>query len=244
MAYASKAGRARISPKNPQALGICDRCGITYNHVNLQWQFDWRGSTLQNVRILVCRRCLDVPQEQQRAIVVPADPVPIMNARVENWASAETDYRVASTIPTVDPTTGLPVYAVNPRVTQNGQNLTTQPIGPPTGTRSSPSMPAFGEGNYFPPLSVLSLFGDGNYTITITCSAPHGLSTNGQITVHGSSSSEADGAYSVTVVSALALTYLTNNVIPSGSLLTGTTVVYPVNIGLPYNYSQLPQTGI
>lgn len=244
MAYASRAGKARISSSNPQALAICDRCGFTHNHVNLQWQFDWRGSALQNTRILVCRDCLDVPQEQQRAIVVPADPVPIMNPRVENWSNAETDYRIAASVPTIDPTTGLPVYTVNQLVTQDGQNLTTQPYGPPTGTRSSPSLPAFGDGYYFPPLSVLSIFGDGNYTVTVTCSAPHNLSTNSQITVDGISSKSASGTYSVTVTSAVALTYLTNNTIPSGSLLTGTTVVYPVNIGLPYGYAQLPQTGI
>jgi hypothetical protein len=42
----------------------------------------------------------------------------------------------------------------------------------------------------------------------------------------------------------MAFTYLTNTVIPSGSLLTGTTLVYPVDIGLPLGYAQLPQTGI
>jgi len=105
-------------------------------------------------------------------------------------------------------------------------------------------MPAFGEGNYFPPLSLLSVTGDGNYTVSITLSAPHNLVTNNQITVDASSSANANGTYSVTVVSAVALTYLTNKTVPSGSLLTGTTLVYPVNIGLPYNYAQLPQTGI
>ena len=244
MSYASKAGRAKITASSPQALAVCDRCGFIYNHINLQWQFDWRGATMLNTGSLVCRHCLDTPQQQQRAITVPADPVPIQNPRVQNWADYETDYRVAASIPTIDPTTGLPVYNYERLVTPDGQYLTTQPIGAPTGTRSSPSMPAFGEENYFPPLSVLALFANGGYTVTITCSQPHGLVTDGQISVKGSSSSLADGAYSVIVNSAMALTYNANTVIPAGSLLTGTTVVYPVNIGLPYNYDQLPQTGI
>ena len=53
MGYASKSGRARTSPSNPQAFAVCDRCGIWYNHVDLKYQFEWRGATLQNIQILV-----------------------------------------------------------------------------------------------------------------------------------------------------------------------------------------------
>ena len=82
MGYASRAGRARTSATNPQAHAICDRCGFRYNHVDLRWQFDWRGATMQNTRMLVCDTCYDQPQAQLRAIIVPADPVPIQNPRV------------------------------------------------------------------------------------------------------------------------------------------------------------------
>ena len=229
MAYASQSGRARTSPKNPQAHAICDRCGFRYNHVDLQWQYDWRGATTQNLKILVCRECNDVPQEQLRAIVVPADPTPIINARVEWFAQDETDYRVAAQVPTVDPTTGLPVYTniqtlvTGSTVGPSSQNLTTQTAGPPTG---------------------LSITGSNSYLVTVTCSAPHGLSTNAQVTVEGASSNNANGTYSVTVTTATAFTYYSNQTIPSGSLLLGNTAVYPVNIGLPINFVQQPQTGI
>ena len=96
MGYASQAGRARTSATNPQAYAICDRCGFVYNHVNLRWQFDWRGASLQNLRLLVCDTCYDVPQEQLRAIVVPADPMPIVNARVQDFVTAETNTRYTS----------------------------------------------------------------------------------------------------------------------------------------------------
>jgi hypothetical protein len=86
MAYASQSGRARVSSTNPKAFGICDRCGFLYNHSDLQWQFDWAGASLINKKILVCDTCLDVPQEQLRAIILPADPEPIVNPRVENYA--------------------------------------------------------------------------------------------------------------------------------------------------------------
>jgi hypothetical protein len=244
MAYASQSGRAKTSSSSPQAFAICDRCGFTYNHVNLQWQFDWRGPTLQNVRILVCGYCLDDPQEQQRAIVLPADPDPIMNARVQSYLEDETTYRVTASIPTTDPVTGLPVYSSEYLVTTDNQNLTTQPIGSPTGIKSTVSMQAFGGDHYFPTLSVLSLFGDGYNTVTATCSVAHGLEDNSQVTVQGSTSDTANGSFSISISSAMAFTYLTNTVIPAGSLLTGATLVYPVDIGLPLGYIQLPQTGI
>ena len=96
MGYASKSGRAHTNPSNPQAFAICDRCNFTYNHVNLRWQFDWRGTSLQNIRLLVCDTCYDTPQDQLRAIVVPADPVPIQNPRTFNYAVAETSNRATS----------------------------------------------------------------------------------------------------------------------------------------------------
>jgi hypothetical protein len=244
MSYASKAGRARISSRNPQALGICDRCGLTYNHVNLQWQYDWRGSTMQNVRILVCRQCLDVPQEQQRAIVVPADPVPIMNARVENWSVAETDYRVTTSIPTTDPTTGLPVYTGSMLLTQNGQNLTTQPIGPPVGLDQGAVMP-FENGNaYRVRLTPLSVISYGNATVGVTFGTPHGLAPNDQISVEGLSNRYANGSYSITVTTATQFTYQTNTALPGGSLMTDTMLMVTANIGIPRDYDQIPQTGI
>jgi hypothetical protein len=64
--------------------------------VNLAWQYDWRGASLQNLKFLVCETCYDAPQEQLRAIVVPADPTPIVNARVQDFVVAETNTRYTS----------------------------------------------------------------------------------------------------------------------------------------------------
>jgi hypothetical protein len=83
-------GRADISIRSPRALGICDRCGFMYNLSDLQWQWDWQqGPRLFNLRILVCQPCLDIPQESGRTIVIPPDPMPVINARPENYASAD-----------------------------------------------------------------------------------------------------------------------------------------------------------
>ena len=96
MAYASQSGRARTDPSNPQAHAICDRCGFRYNLVNLSWQFDWAGASLINKRILVCNPCNDKPQQQLRAIVLPPDPVPVVNPRIQDFVVAETNNRYTS----------------------------------------------------------------------------------------------------------------------------------------------------
>ena len=133
MAYASRQGRARVSPSSPQAAGQCDRCGFLYTHSTLNWQYDWRGSTMQNLRLLVCRNCLDEPQAQLRAIVVPADPMPIQNPRVPDYVTAETNTRYTSGQNTVDSQTGIPVPGGDVRITQDDKDRVTQQTGEPPG---------------------------------------------------------------------------------------------------------------
>jgi prophage tail gpP-like protein len=93
-------------------------------------------------------------------------------------------------------------------------------------------------------LPVLSLSSVGTATITVTCSSVHNLLNNSQISVAGTANKIADGFYSVTVTSATAFTYMVNSAIAAGSLLTGTTKVLTAKVGLPYNYSQIPQAGV
>lgn len=128
MAYASKLGRARISAKNPQAAGVCDRCGGVLNHVNLSWQFDWAGAGLINKRILVCDPCMDTPQQQLRSIVLPADPPVVMNARPEYYVQAETNYRMTQG-GTVNLRTGIAVPGGNFRITEDDNNRVPQQTG-------------------------------------------------------------------------------------------------------------------
>ena len=130
MAYASKAGRARTSARNPQAHAFCDRCGGRYNHVDLSWQMDWAGASIINKRILVCQTCMDLPQTQLRSIVLPADPVPIMNPRPGSNATSATDVRVTSGNGSVDFWTGIPVPGdEDTRITQDDQPRVVQQTG-------------------------------------------------------------------------------------------------------------------
>jgi len=236
-------GRASVSSRNPRAFAICDRCGFLVNHHQLQWQFDYAGAGLINKRILVCTPCLDTPQNQLRSIVLPADPVPIENPRVQDYAYAETSTIAVSQGAQTDPTTGIPIYPVNSLVTEDGQSLTTQPIGQPVGLDQSAVMPLNNQTTYRVALPLLSVIANGTNTVTVTCSAPHGLSTNNQIAVEGLSKNAADGFYSVTVTTATAFTYQTNSAIPAGGLLQSTTLMVTALVGLPYGYTQIPQTG-
>jgi hypothetical protein len=243
MAYASIAGRARTSAKNPRAFGICDRCGFNYNHINLKWQFDYAGAGLINKRILVCDVCYDTPQAQLRAIVVPADPTPIMNARTENFAEASTDYMTIAAPTVKDPLTGIPIPSTTSLITQDGVNLTDQVVGRPTGYDPNAVMPLNGTTAYNVVLNPLSISANDTRTVTVTFSSAHNLSTNAQISVEGLSNNAADGIFSITVTTATAFTYQTNTVIKSGGLLQGNSRMATALVGLPYDYSQIPQTG-
>lgn len=244
MAYASRSGRARTSAKKPEAFGVCDRCGIWHQLNALEWQYQWAGTRLQNLWLRVCARCLDVPQEQLRAIQLPADPVPVWQPRVEDFVAAETNYRTVGE-PTIDPITGIPIPSKDYRVTEDCQNRVTQEIGAPTGLIQNAVMPynsaiqkAFGV-----PLELLSVIANGTATVAVTCSKAHGLITDSQIAVEGLSNPAACGFFSVVVTSAMAFTYMTYGDIASGPLLTGTTRMITCLVGLPYGTKTIPQVG-
>jgi hypothetical protein len=54
---------------------------MVYNHYQLTWQYQWVATKLQNIRLLTCPTCTDVPQEQLRRIFIPPDPIPIRDPR-------------------------------------------------------------------------------------------------------------------------------------------------------------------
>jgi hypothetical protein len=243
MGYASKAGRASTSSTNPRAHAICDRCGFRYNFGDLQWQFDYRGTALQNLRILVCSDCADTPQNQLRAIIVPADPTPIINARPQDFVDAETDYRTISAPTVTDPITGIPIPGTTTRVTQDGSNRTLQPIGIPTGLEQDAVMPLQGVTHYGVPINAVSVTSTGTPVVTCTSSGPHGLQTGNQIAAEGLSQPNANGLYSVAVTTATAFTWTVVDPVPAGSLLTSTSLIVTANAGIPLTYAQVPLAG-
>jgi len=246
MGYASQAGRARTSAKNPQAHAICDRCGFRYNHVDLRWQFDWRGTSLQNIRLLVCNSCTDEAQQQLRAIVIPADPIPVVNPRIQDFAVAETNNLLAQTPTTIDLYTGIPVPHGTNLGTENNIDITAQPVGPPLGLDPNGIMPLKDITFFDVKLNVKSITTIETNVVTVTCNTPHGLKTLDQVAVTGTSLNEIMGFFSVNVLSPTVFTY---EVIPfigliPGGWLTNSTIVATCSVGLPLNYLQVPIIGI
>lgn len=129
MAWASRSGRARTSSTNPLAFSVCDRCGRWYNRNTLQFQWDWRGASMQNLYVLVCRSCLDVPQQQLRAIVIPADPVPVQFPRTEPFFDDESSIITTSGENTVDPVTNIPIVQGSQIETQDEALVSAQQTG-------------------------------------------------------------------------------------------------------------------
>ena len=243
-------GRARVSAKNPQAFAICDRCAMLYNHVDLQWQFDWAGASLINKRMLVCRPCLDTPQEQLRAIILPADPTPIINPRVEPYVFDQTDNIVAPLPTTYGPTTGIPIPQGEQLTTDSGLNITTQEVGAPSllrniGLDPNAIMPLSGTTEFDILLPALSITANGTTTITVTCSSPHNLTSGDQVAVFGLTANEAMGFYTVVVTTATAFTYEIMSVLQQRSVgITSTTRVVTAKVGIPYGNLQVPIVGI
>lgn len=250
MGYASRSGRARTSSTNPQAHAICDRCGFRYNHVDLSWQFDWAGASLINKRILVCTTCNDKPQTQLRAIVLPADPTPIMNARTQNFVAAETDYIMAQTPTIYDAVTGIPIPQGSDLITNDGLNITAQEVGAPAlrysiGLDPNAVMPLSGSAHFNIELPILSITANGTTVINVTCSSPHNLTSGDQIAVFGVTQNAAMGFYTVVVTTATAFTYEVMSDIPQRSLgmRTGARIV-TASVGIPYGNLQVPIVGI
>lgn len=77
--------RASVDPTSPRAWGTSDRSGFVGTQRNMRWQWEWRGTGLANTRVLVHPDELDVPQRQLGTIFIPPDPLPIINARPEQY---------------------------------------------------------------------------------------------------------------------------------------------------------------
>lgn len=242
MGYASRSGRARTSARNPQAFAVCDRCAIWYNHVNLRWQYDWAGASLINKRLLVCDTCYDDPQNQLRAIVLPADPTPIINPRTEPYAWDSTDYRQTSGQNTIDPYTGIPIPAGDLRVTTQNNDPTvdkrvTQQTGePPNGTNQLPGTDPNAVSFRF----ITAVTDNGSGAIRLTIGITSGFITGQRVIVNNVGGvTDANGDWTITVVSNTEIDL--NQSTFSGSYTSGGYVINDPS--LPYGFDEIPETG-
>lgn len=110
--------RAEVDPQKPRAWGTSDRNGHIGNLHKFQWQFEWRGTHLINTRAYIHEDELDIPQRQLGTLIIPPDPIPLINARPENYAI---DEQPVSTRYTISPT-GQP-QSIRVIVTPPGQAM-------------------------------------------------------------------------------------------------------------------------
>jgi len=237
-------GRAKVNSNSPRAFARCDRCGFIYNHADLRFQFDYRGPQLQNLRILVCSPCYDKPQAQLKPIILSQDPMPVINARPEDYYYANTQGLATYATPLTDPQTGIPLPQESTIVTQDGNVITGLPIGQPVGLNPNAVMPLVDKTAFNVVIPLVSLTSNGTTTITATSNGIHNLVTDSQIYVEDLTNNAASGFFSVTVTNPIIFTYQVVNPVPSASLLTSHTRVATALVGLPTGYTQIPQVGV
>lgn len=83
MSHGDISGRAVTNARSPQAFAVCDGCGTFYNRVNLKYQYEYGGDALINQRFLYCFRCISKPQPQLKTVILPQDPIPVLDPRPE-----------------------------------------------------------------------------------------------------------------------------------------------------------------
>jgi hypothetical protein len=230
-------GRAKVSTRNPEAFAICDSCGFLYNHSELRWQYQWSGNKLVNLRQLNCRRCNDIPQTQLRAIVLPADPMPIMNPRVQNYQAASTDYRATSGQNTVNPLTGIPIPGSTLRITENDDYRVTQQTGAPNGSLNE--LPGT-DPNAVTYRVISNAADNGSGLIRLTVNTASGMITDQPVTVADVvGTTEANGNWTITVID-LTTVDLVGSAFTNAYISGGYVVNNPA---LPYNNTDIPKTG-
>lgn len=93
MAYRWKPTNAEVDPDNPRAWATADCCGFIWPLHMLQWQYAYQGSTMpQNTRMLKCPKHLDPLNPADMPYILPPDPLPVFNARPENYTLDETSW--------------------------------------------------------------------------------------------------------------------------------------------------------
>jgi hypothetical protein len=230
-------GRAKVNARNPEAFAICDGCGFLYQHSELRFQLQWSGNKLVNLRQLNCRRCNDIPQTQLRAIVLPADPMPIMNPRVQNYQAASTDYRATSGQNTINQRTGIPIPGNTLRITENDDYRVTQQTGAPNGSLNE--LPGT-DPNAVTYRVISNAVNNGSGLIRLTVNTTSGMITGQQVTVgEVVGTTEANGNWTITVISLTEVDLQSSSF--ASAYASGGYVVN--NPSLPYNNTEIPKTG-
>lgn len=83
MTYRPRGKHVRIDADSPRALGICDYTGFVHNREDLVRQMEWRGDAIVWTGFYVGKDYQDTPNEQLRPPLLPPDPVPVREPRLQ-----------------------------------------------------------------------------------------------------------------------------------------------------------------
>lgn len=72
-----------IDSSSPSALGICDYTGFVFLRKDLVRQMEWRGNALVWTGFYVGKPYADVPNQQNRPPILPPDPIPVRDPRLQ-----------------------------------------------------------------------------------------------------------------------------------------------------------------
>jgi hypothetical protein len=210
--------------------------------VNLRWQYDWAGASLINKRILVCNTCYDEPQQQLRAIIIPADPTPIINPRVEPYAWDEIDRRQVSGNNTTNAQTGIPVQQGDTRVTTidgdipDRTRVTQQTGEAPYGTNQKPGT----DPNAVTYRDITNVTNNGIGVIRVTVSVTSGFITGQRVIINDVDGVDAaNGKWTITVINPSQFDLQNSSF--TGAYVSGGYVIN--NPSLPYGFDEVPKTG-
>jgi len=190
----------------------------------------------------VCEPCYDEPQNQLRAIVLPADPMPIVNPRVEPYAWDEIDRRQVSGYNAVSPTTGIPIPQGDTRVTTannaatNDTRVTQQTGEAPGGTNQLPGT----DPNAVTYRNVINVTNNGIGAIRLTINTTNGMKTGQRVNVQEVDGvANANGVWYITVINFSQID-LQNSTFVGNYISGGYVINEPA---LPYGFDEIPRTG-
>jgi hypothetical protein len=185
----------------------------------------------------VCSQCMDVPQEQLRAIIVPADPVPVLNPRIEYFGTYSSNNRLTNGTPSVDAATGLSSPRGDTRITEDDATRSTQMTGAAPGSLNT--LPGT-DPNAVTYRTVTNATDNGSGLIRLTVATTNGMITSQRVTVQDVGGvTAASGNWTITVINNTQIDLQSSAF--SGTYTSGGYVVN--NPSLPYNFTEVPKTG-
>jgi len=84
----------KMSKNNPRGIARCDYSGFMVMHSSMKDQLQYRGNGLIKTGYMVDPHFLDKPNPQDLTPLIKADPVPLSNARPDNYVDVIPDQTI------------------------------------------------------------------------------------------------------------------------------------------------------